>query len=195
MFTGIITDTTPVLRSSTNDQGLLLTFKKPFNWLDLALGESVATNGVCLTVAAINADEYDCLLVPETLSKTVFGKTELKTVNLERSLSMSDRLSGHFVQGHVDGIGKITKVSDDSDGRKFYIDYGESNEKLVVNKGSIAINGVSLTIAELNDQNLVVAIIPHTLEHTTFGSLEAGDLVNLEFDMIGKYILRSLEVK
>jgi riboflavin synthase len=195
MFTGIITDTALVLRTTQKELGLLLTFKKPSSWTDLALGESVSTNGVCLTVAAIRANEYDCLLVPETLGKTVFGKSGIVKVNLERSLQMSDRLSGHFVQGHIDGIGKISNITKDADGYKFYIDYGSSNKKLVVARGSIAVNGVSLTIAEIKGGALSVALVPHTLEHTTFGNLKVGGLVNLEFDMIGKYILRSLEVK
>lgn len=233
MFTGIITDVMPVVRSRQDKGGITLTVKKPANWTDLVLGESVATNGVCLTATAIHDKEYDCYIMPETLDVSSFGFAIPKEVNLERSLSANERFGGHFVQGHVDGIGEVVKVETGSDyrvsimfGRSGNVDNDhlsssgktqttsandltkkstsllEKSEQtdvdqearsLVIHKGSIAINGVSLTVAEVKDNVLTVALIPHTLEHTTFDSLKIGDKVNLEFDMVGKYIVNILD--
>lgn len=169
-----------------------MTFQKPVGWDDLALGESIATNGACLTVAEMRANEYDCQLVPETLAKTSFGVKLPETVNLERSLSVKDRFGGHFVQGHVDGVGKVTKI--DSAGEyRLHINFDIDKQDLVISKGSITIDGVALTVAEVQGANFSMAIIPHTLESTTLGSLKVGDAVNLEFDMIGKYIAKIME--
>jgi len=192
MFTGIITHTAAIKRSQKQDGGLTITFAKPAEWTDIQLGESIATNGVCLTVSAIRGDEYDCHLMPETLQKTSFGQKLPKAVNLERSLSVADRFGGHFVQGHVDGVGTVTKI-DESDDWRVYVDFGKSNKDLVIYKGSITINGVSLTVAEVTDHVLCVALIPHTLEHTTLDTLKPGDAVNLEFDMIGKYVVNMMK--
>src|SRR5688572_7379281 len=185
MFTGIITDTTDIMDQQQTSAGLKLTFKKPKTWSDLKLGESVATNGVCLTVADITNHKYSCELVPETLQKTTFGSSTPKRVNLERALAVGDRLGGHFVQGHVDGIGTVEKI-DTSDGYRLHVSYGPENKNLVIPKGSITIDGVSLTITDLQDGSFSTALVPHTLEHTTLGLLKVGDKVNLEFDMMGK---------
>ncbi len=192
MFTGIITDVAKITGHKQNKAGLRLTFQKPVGWDDLALGESIATNGACLTVAEMRANEYDCQLVPETLAKTSFGVKLPETVNLERSLSVKDRFGGHFVQGHVDGVGKVTKI--DSAGEyRLHINFDIDKQDLVISKGSITIDGVALTVAEVQGANFSMAIIPHTLESTTLGSLKVGDAVNLEFDMIGKYIAKIME--
>lgn len=192
MFTGIITATTEITSHTKVNGGLALTFKKPAGWDDLVLGESIATNGACLTVAEIRADEYDCLLVPETLSKTSFGQTVPTSVNLERSLSAKDRFGGHFVQGHVDGMGTVAKI-DTADGYRLDIEFGQDNQELVIYKGSITIDGVALTVTQVKDNLLSVALVPHTLESTTLRSLKVGDTVNLEFDMIGKYVAKIME--
>lgn len=192
MFTGIITDVVPVLKTTEEKGGVTLTFQKPSEWTDLELGESVATNGVCLTVTAIRDKEYDCFAMPETLNISAFGAGIPKKVNLERSLSAKDRFGGHFVQGHVDGVGEVVKVVSGEDYR-LSIAFPSENAPLVMYKGSITINGASLTIAETKNNVLTVALIPHTLEHTTLESLKVGDKVNLEFDMIGKYIANILE--
>jgi riboflavin synthase len=194
MFTGIITHTTAVLGSKSGADGLTMTFKRPKGWDDLVLGESIATNGVCLTVSAIHEDSYECLLMPETLHKTSFGADLPESVNLERSLSVSDRFGGHFVQGHVDGTGTVEKI-DTADGWRVSVAFPEVNKELVIPKGSITINGVSLTVAELSDNVLGVAIIPHTLEHTTLNMLRVGDKVNLEFDTIGKYVVNIMKAQ
>ncbi|MES2971773.1 MAG: riboflavin synthase [Patescibacteria group bacterium] len=192
MFTGIITETSRIKGSKAVQSGLTITFQKPAGWDDLTLGESVATNGACLTVAAIRSDEYDCHLVAETLAKTSFGHELPAIVNLERSLSVGGRIGGHFVQGHVDGVGKIVKI-DKVDGYRLYVTFMPESQKWVIYKGSVTINGVALTVAEVSAGMLAVALIPHTLEHTTLKDLKVGDLVNLEFDMIGKYIVNVME--
>lgn len=192
MFTGIVTAVAPVIKSRQDKGGLTLTLKKPAGWDDLELGESIATNGVCLTVSAIREGEYDTFLMPETLEVSAFGAAIPKEVNLERSLSAKDRFGGHFVQGHVDGVGEVTKVEPGEDHR-LSVTFPPEGQTLVMYKGSITINGVSLTVAGVQDSVLTVALIPHTLEHTTLDSLKVGDKVNLEFDMIGKYIENIME--
>ncbi len=187
MFTGIVTKTTDVKRHSVTDDGVLVTFGRPPEWKDLELGESIATNGVCLTVADIRKDEYDCLVMPETQFVTAFREEFPKSVNLERSLTVKGRFGGHFVQGHVDGVGTVDLI-DEAKGYDLYVDFPAGNRHLLIHKGSVTINGVSLTVAEVEEHTLRVSLIPHTLEHTTLSDLRAGDKVNLEFDMLGKYI-------
>jgi riboflavin synthase len=194
MFTGIISDVAPVKKSLRTPKGLTLVIKRPSDWQDLTLGESIATNGVCLTVSALRTHEYECHLMPETLQKTAFGSQVPPAVNLERSLTMKDRFGGHFVQGHVDGVGTVVSVTKGADYR-LAVSFATENNALVIYKGSIGINGVSLTVAEVKDNVLTVALIPHTLEHTTLASLNVNDKVNLEFDMIGKYIDKALKTQ
>lgn len=194
MFTGIITHTTPIIRSQDVGGGKTVTFKKPVDWKDLQLGESVSTNGICLTVALVSSDEYDCHLIPETLARTAFGVKLPTTVNLERSLQVNDRYGGHFVQGHVDSVGTVTKITKTNDWRAS-ISFSPEFRELVIYKGSITINGVSLTVAETSENNLSVALIPHTLERTTLKSLRVGEKVNVEFDMIGKYIVNIMDTR
>ena len=219
MFTGIITDVVTVLKSRQDKGGVTLTLKKPTAWKDLDLGESIATNGVCLTVTDIRQKEYDCYIMPETMNVASFGFKIPKEVNLERSLSAKDRFGGHFVQGHVDGIGEVVSIQPGADYRlsiaftasddllealnpgmasaetqkTIQKNQEQAAQGLVMYKGSITIDGVSLTVADVKDGVLTVALIPHTLEHTTLSSLKPGDKVNLEFDMIGKYIANILE--
>jgi riboflavin synthase len=190
MFTGIISDVTSMKVSEESKDGLVLTFKKPSGWDDLKIGESIATNGVCLTITALRPTEYDCFVMPETLEKTSFGSSLPTEVNLERALQIGDRLDGHFVQGHVDGIGTVTNI-DTKDGYRITISFDPPCRKYVIYKGSITIDGVALTVVAVEDATLEVAIIPHTLEHTTLHNLQKGDPVNLEFDVIGKYVLNS----
>ncbi len=194
MFTGIITHTTSVKKSAKTKDGLVVSFARPKDWKDLVLGESIATNGVCLTVAKLNSDSYDCLLMPETLNKTSFGHEVPLSVNLERSMGASDRFGGHFVQGHVDTTGEVTKI-DAKDGYRLSVKFPKEFGALVIYKGSIAINGVSLTVADLKDNVLTVALIPHTLKVTTLDQLKTGDKVNLEFDMMAKYAANMLAKK
>ncbi len=192
MFTGITSHVSQVKASQRKNDGLLVTFQKPEEWSDLELGESVATDGVCLTVTAIRADEYDCVLVQETLDKSTFGTKVPERVNVERALRVGDRMGGHMVQGHVDTVGKVVKITD-NDGYKVEVEFPASLDSLVAYKGSICLNGVALTVTANESNTFEVAVIPYTLQHTTLGSLQNGDAVNLEFDMIGKYVAKAVE--
>jgi riboflavin synthase len=193
MFTGIVTKTTEIKRHRLTDDGVVVTFQRPPEWSDLEVGESIATNGVCLTIAELREAEYDCLIMPETMFASAFREQEWpKVVNLERSLTAKGRFGGHFVQGHVDGVG-IVKVIDEAKGYDLYIDFPPEKRPLLIHKGSVAVNGVSLTVAEVEGHTLRVSLIPHTLEHTTLSELRAGDQVNLEFDMLGKYIANMIQ--
>jgi riboflavin synthase len=193
MFTGIISDTTDVVHSTpADDGGLTMTFARPASWHDMRLGESIATNGVCLTAARVSDNEYDCFLMPETLHASSFGSHIPAQVNLERPLGAKDRFGGHFVQGHVDCVGVVTAL-DSSDGRVITIGFPEEKRELVIPKGSITIDGVSLTVVGVSPHSFSVALIPHTLKSTTLKDLQVDDKVNLEFDMIGKYIVNIME--
>ncbi len=193
MFTGIITDTARVLKTEPQDGGLDLDIVRPDGWAELVEGESINTDGVCLTISLLTSASFQCHLVPETLRKTTFGKQVPETVNLERSLQASDRFGGHFVQGHVDEVGTVTEIKEGND-RLVQITYSPSNGALVVPKGAITINGVSLTVVDVSAKSFSVALIPYTTKHTTLGKLKVGDKVNLEFDMIGKYIVKGLKL-
>jgi riboflavin synthase len=192
MFTGIITATTPITNTQQLKDGLKLTLQIPEGWDDLVLGESIAVNGACLTVAALRPTEYEVILMPETLSKTTFSHRVPSVVNLERALVVGDRLSGHIVQGHIDDIGQVIRVSA-AKGYELTIKFPIAQHQLVIHKGSITVDGVSLTVASCQTDRLSVAIIPHTLAHTTLGSLREYDEVNLEFDIIGKYATKTIE--
>jgi riboflavin synthase len=193
MFSGIIETTTIVnnVSDETND-GVNLTFQRPSNWDDIALGESINTNGVCLTITAIRETEYDCYVMNETRLVSTFGSKIPKKVNLERALKASGRIDGHFVQGHVDKAGSIKDVSKE-DGTRLKIQIDPNDKKLLVLKGSVAIDGISLTLSNIETDNFEVSIIPYTLEHTTLGALDIGDKVNIEFDVLGKYVQNNLE--
>ena len=192
MFTGIIEHTAKITKNRASKNILTLSIKRPPEWTDLELGESIAMNGVCLTVMQIRDDEYDCQLMAETLAKTSFGSQLPESLNLERAMKPSDRLGGHFVQGHVDTVGEVFKI-DSTKGYELFVKFPAHNRKYVIYKGSITIDGVSLTVAEVKDDVLKVALIPYTRSHTTLGLLRPGDKVNLEFDMIGKYIVNLAE--
>ena len=192
MFSGIIEETSQILRSNKSDKGILLAFERPKEWTDLKLGESISTNGVCLTIAALREHEYDCFLIPETLDKSTFGVSIPKVVNLERALQINDRIDGHIVQGHVDARAKIIQISSKND-KRISIQIEKSDRKYIISKGSITIDGVALTVASCTDASFDVAVIPYTLEYTILKILEVGDYVNLEFDLIGKYVLNSVK--
>lgn len=189
MFTGIISQTTKVENAAKVSGSLKITFKRPKQWTDLVLGESVAVNGTCLTVEELADEAFICSLMPETLAKTTFGGQVPTMVNLERSLKAGDRISGHLVQGHVDCAGEVVSVSKANDYR-ITIGFPAKYKNLVIEKGSIAVDGVSLTVAEVWDNSFDVALVPYTLQHTTLGQLKVGDKVNLEFDMLSKYAWR-----
>lgn len=190
MFTGII-ETMGVVTNSVKEQGNLhLTIKSELT-NELKVDQSVAHNGVCLTVIDINKDEYTVTAIKETLDKTNIGY--LKTnelVNLERAMKLGDRLDGHIVQGHVDTTGICIDISDQNGSTWFTFQYERNKNNVTIEKGSITVNGVSLTVVNSKENEFSVAIIPYTKEHTTFKTLKLNDVVNLEFDVIGKYVAR-----
>lgn len=163
---------------------------------ELKIDQSLAHNGTCLTVVAIENDQYVVTAIDETLERTNLGKlVEGDIVNLERCMIANGRLDGHIVQGHVDQTGICKKVEELDGSWKYYIRYTPKTDNVTVEKGSICINGVSLTVVDSEKDMFSVAIIPYTHEHTTFKNLKPGDTVNLEFDIIGKYVARMMELR
>jgi riboflavin synthase len=160
---------------------------------ELAEGDSVAVNGVCLTATAVGDGSFRSDVMEETLRRSSLRALGPGSrVNLELPLRPADRLGGHFVQGHVDGVGRVAETAGEGFSRLVTIEADEALLRYVVEKGSIAVDGVSLTVAELRDEAFVVALIPETLERTTLGSVQAGDPVNLEVDVVAKYVERLL---
>lgn len=190
MFTGII-ETIGVVTNCVKEQGNLhLTIKSKIT-NELKIDQSVAHNGVCLTVIDIKNEEYTVTAIKETLDKTSIGQLKINDIiNLERAMKLGDRLDGHIVQGHVDGTGICTKISDENGSTWFTFQYDRNKNNVTIEKGSITVNGVSLTVINSEVNEFSVAIIPYTKEHTTFKTLQLGDIVNLEFDVIGKYVAR-----
>jgi riboflavin synthase len=188
MFTGIIEEIGKVVDITPQDGNMRLTLSASFA-SELKPDQSVSHNGVCLTVVKAGKGTFEVVCVEETLKRSNLGK--LKTgdaINLERSLKIGDRLDGHFVQGHVDETAKCNSIFNNNGSWVFGFDYNQESKNMVVEKGSICINGVSLTVIHCGKAFFSVAIIPYTFEHTTFKTLRLGDDVNLEFDVIGKYI-------
>ncbi len=190
MFTGIITNQGSIKKWTPSLQGGLLVIETKTRYTGVKLGESLAINGCCLTVVAAKEKSLSFDVSDETMRKTAFSQLKSgQFVNLERALLASDRLGGHFVLGHVDAVGKVLKVRKDPGSIFFEIAFSKAFRKLVIEKGSIAIDGISLTACDVQKQSLSVYVIPHTLRETNLGKRQIGDLVNLEFDVLGKYIL------
>ncbi len=202
MFTGIIRHIGEVLAISSSGTNLVFEISAPFTEA-IQVDQSISHNGTCLTVTSVKKSGgeqetntiYTITAVAETLEKTNLSKWKVgDKINLELSMKPGDRLDGHFVQGHVDAVAKVTNVKD-LDGSWFYeFTYKKEFAHLLVNKGSITINGVSLTIIHTDMTSFSVTIIPYTYEHTNFPYIEMGDLVNVEFDMIGKYLARYISL-
>lgn len=190
MFTGIIESTGKVREIKKKDTNL--SFFIECNFLsEIKIDQSIAHNGVCLTVDGIFNDHYSVTAIKETLDKTNLGSIVAgDVINLERCLKLGDRLDGHIVQGHVDSTATVIDVIDLNGSWEYYFEY-EPKEFITVSKGSICVNGVSLTVVQSLPGKFSVAIIPYTYEHTNFKSLKKGSLVNIEFDIVGKYILAS----
>jgi riboflavin synthase len=162
---------------------------------ELALGESVAVNGVCLTVTAVEGDELQADIGPETARVSTLGSLKpQQPVNLERSLRAGDRFGGHFVQGHVDSVGTIENVRRDGDAHWLTISFPGALGPVLIPKGSVAVDGISLTVAALRERQFDVMIIPFTWSHTNLSSVSVRDQVNLECDMLGKYVVRAAEL-
>ena len=188
MFTGIIEATGKVEKIERSGSNIHFTLSCPFT-SELKIDQSLAHNGCCLTVVEINDNQYVVTAIDETLEKTNLGMWKIGTeVNLERCLKFDGRLDGHLVQGHVDKTGLVENIQD-KDGSFFItISYKDSGDYTTVPQGSITVNGISLTVAESGMHDFSVAIIPYTWEFTNMKSLKIGDTVNLEFDIIGKYV-------
>ncbi|WP_432672469.1 riboflavin synthase [Flavobacterium sp. SM2513] len=190
MFTGIIESLGTVKEVRQDQDNLHLTITAAIT-VELKIDQSVAHNGVCLTVVAIANDSYTVTAIRETIEKTNVGEWKKgDLVNLERAMKLGDRLDGHIVQGHVDQIG-ICKGVENANGSWYYtFEYDEKLNNLTIEKGSITINGVSLTVVNSRQNQFSVAIIPYTYKHTNFRNFEVGTKINLEFDVIGKYVSR-----
>lgn len=190
MFTGIIEDIGIVESIKKIDTNLEITVKSNFTE-HLKIDESVAHNGICLTVVSIQIPYYTVVAIDETINKTNIGTWKVGDfVNLERAMILGSRLDGHIVQGHVDGTAICEHIVEKNGSVEFTFCYPTENRNLVIEKGSICVNGTSLTAFNCIDNKFTVAIIPYTYEHTTIKYLTIGSIVNLEYDIIGKYILR-----
>ena len=190
MFTGIIEDLGIVKDLVKQNGNLHLTIQSSLA-AELKIDQSVSHNGVCLTVIALTDSDYTVTAIKETLDKTNINAIKLgASVNLERGLKLGARLDGHMVQGHIDQIGTCTRVKADNGSWLYSFKYDATLGNLTIEKGSITVNGVSLTVVNSMDDEFSVAIIPYTYEHTNFNSFELGTVVNLEFDVIGKYVAR-----
>lgn len=190
MFTGIVEAIGEIVSITPEGSNVHLTIKCPFTE-ELKIDQSVSHNGVCLTVVEINKDRYTVTAIDETLKKSNIGAlVPLDSVNLERAMQLGDRLDGHIVQGHVDQIGTCTSIKKVSGSWVFEFSYDSDYNNVTVEKGSITVNGVSLTVVASQPNKFSVAIIPYTYEHTNFKHLRVGKTVNLEFDVIGKYVRR-----
>ena len=195
MFTGIIENIGKVVELKRSAGNLDLVISSPIS-NELKIDQSVAHNGVCLTVVEINGNTHRVTAIDETLKKTNLNTLHIgDVVNLERCMKMDGRLDGHIVQGHVDQTGECLSVSEQNGSWLYHFRYVPSRNNLVVEKGSICINGISLTAFEAVEDTFKVAIIPYTYEHTNIHQVIAGSLVNLEFDVIGKYVARMMEFK
>ena len=190
MFTGIIEAFGKVVDLKKDQENLHLSLESSLTQ-ELKIDQSLAHNGVCLTVVDTAADQYTVTAIQETLEKSNLGSIKMgDLINLERAMMMNNRLDGHIVQGHVDQIGYCTGV-DFREGSWFFdFEYDQNQNNITIEKGSICVNGVSLTVVNSGENHFSVAIIPYTYEHTNFHQIQKGDTVNLEFDMIGKYITK-----
>jgi riboflavin synthase len=197
MFSGIVEEAAVVTGLEREGGNLHLQMKCSFTD-ELKIDQSVAHNGVCLTVVKLEGDEYTVTAIQETLDKSNLGLLQLgDKVNLERSMMMNGRLDGHIVQGHVDQTATCTNVEETDGSWRYRFEYPLNAKKAVegymtVEKGSVTVNGVSLTVCNSGDNSFEVSIIPYTHEHTNFHQIQAGSVVNLEFDIIGKYLSRMM---
>jgi riboflavin synthase, alpha subunit len=193
MFTGIIEEIGKIVRIEREQANLHLYVKSSFT-NELKIDQSVAHNGVCLTVVAIDGDVYQVTAIAETLAKTHLGSLQVgDAVNLERGMLLNTRLDGHIVQGHIDQTGTCSAIQEEAGSTRFTFQYDPSTGNVVIEKGSITVNGVSLTVVDATRDSFSVAVIPYTLAHTNLQHLQIGSIVNLEFDVIGKYVARLMQ--
>jgi riboflavin synthase len=190
MFTGIIETLGIIKDIQKEEENLHLTISSAFT-NELKIDQSVAHNGICLTVVGIENDSYTVTAIKETVAKTTIG-TWLPNdlINLERGMKLGDRLDGHIVQGHVDQIGTCKSIEETEGSWRFTFEYDKTQSNITIEKGSITVNGVSLTVVDSKINEFSVAIIPYTYENTNFKNFKVGSIINLEFDVIGKYVTR-----
>lgn len=194
MFTGLVEELGRVLVAEPRPEGRRFWIGAALVMDGLRLGDSVACSGCCLTAVEVENGRFAVEAVPETLRRTTLGRwNEGTAVNLERALRFSDRLGGHLVQGHVDAEGTVTRVAPEGDGCRVTIELPRELRRFVAGKGSLAVDGVSLTVAALTDNGCEIAYIPHTLAVTTAGAYAAGTRVNLEVDLLARYLARMLD--
>ncbi len=193
MFTGIVKELGRVASVESSDDGARIRIGAALA-SELNEGDSVSVNGACLTATSVSRDAFEADVMHQTLELTTLGDLQPgSTVNLELPLRAADRLGGHVVQGHVDGTGTVAEIAEDGFARRVRVELPETLLPYVVEHGSIAIEGVSLTVAELTDDGVEVSLIPETLERTNLGRIEAGDRLNLECDVLARYVRRQLE--
>jgi riboflavin synthase len=193
VFTGLIREVGTVVSREGGPAGVRLTIEAPSTATDAEVGDSIAIDGICLTVVEAAGDTLAFDAVPETLARTSLETLDHGSrVNLEPALRAGEPLGGHYVQGHVDGAGSVRSVAPEGDGKRIWVDAPPELLRYVVEKGSIAVLGVSLTVAAVDTDGFAVALIPHTLAATTLGALEPEDRVNLETDVLAKYVEKLL---
>jgi len=191
MFTGIIEDQGIVLGLEVNRGNLNITLSSKLT-SEFKIDQSVSHNGICLTIVKIKDNAYTVTAIKETIAKTNIGKWQIgEVVNLERAMIIGARLDGHMIQGHIDQVGECFKIDKTNGSWEYTFQYNPS-DNLTVEKGSIAVNGISLTVVQSDDNSFSVAIIPYTYNHTNFQNLTIGSVVNLEFDVLGKYLAKML---
>ncbi|MCU0445470.1 MAG: riboflavin synthase [Microscillaceae bacterium] len=194
MFTGIIEALAEIVAIETEGTNFHFRLRSPIS-SELKIDQSLAHNGVCLTVTSVNEDTYTVTAIDETLQKTNLGDWQVgNKVNLERSMLMNGRIDGHIVQGHVDQVALCTSVIDEGGSWRFTFEYDSQVGNITVEKGSICVNGVSLTVVNSQIDGFSVAIIPYTYEHTNFSQIKVGSRVNLEFDILGKYVQKIMSL-
>jgi riboflavin synthase len=193
VFTGIVRERGRVAALSGGAEGVRLEILAPATAAATAVGDSVSLDGVCLTATSVDDGRLAFDAVPETVGRTALARLDTGAeVNLEPALRVGDPLGGHYVQGHVDGVGRVRSSEPDGDGRRLWVEAPPEVLRYCVEKGSVAVQGVALTVADLAEDAFAVALIPHTLAETTLGALEPGDPVNLEADVLAKYVERLL---
>lgn len=190
MFTGLIQEKGKITQISKKSQTISLTCKASKELLyDYSIGDSMSVNGVCLTSISKNETDFTVDIMPETFKRTTFSKLNIHDeVNLERALLFNGRIEGHFVAGHVDNIARVLKKRQLENAVQITIDYPKALLGQIISQGSIAINGVSLTVTEVKSNSFSVSLIPHSKDKTNLGNLKQGDFVNIETDLVGKYI-------
>jgi riboflavin synthase len=197
MFTGLIEGIGTLSgREARGGDARLRIDAGTLHFADVQLGESIAVNGACLTVAAFDATGFEADASNETLALTTLGELAIgRALNLERAMRPSDRLGGHLVSGHVDGVGKVLHHWDDGRAQRWLFEAPAALRRYIAAKGSICVDGVSLTVNGIDDRGFEVALVPHTLQHTAFASTAIGDPVNLEIDLVARYVERLLAAK